>query len=166
MSCRYMRIAHFGGETGRKTHLGYNWSDEAGKARKMALSAFYAKGDRRGHLHNPVIAGHWRFFRHFHFPARSQSDEADESGQDNRTDSIWAVVAGFVKTFGVPFDYVLYELSYANLVLYDRVLPTYISKRDKKKGGKKLTCGTMDSPIRADDPRNKDLVRAIIKGYK
>jgi len=39
-----------------------------------------------------------------------------------------------VKSFGVTFDFVLYELSYANLVLYSAVLPTYNSDKEGKKG--------------------------------
>lgn len=59
----------------------------------------------------------------------------------------------------------MYEISYANMVLYGATLPTYGgSKTDKKKGGSGKT--ESDQIIRADDPKNKELVKAIINGYK
>lgn len=72
------------------------------------------------------------------------------------------MIAGFVKAFGVTFDYALHEVSYANMVLYGATLPSYgdlkNKKEDKDKNG--------DEIIRADDPKNKELVKAIIHGYK
>lgn len=55
----------------------------------------------------------------------------------------------------------LYELSYANLALYNSVLPTYRSKKDAKG-----ELGTKENPLRADDPKNNQLIRDIIKGYR
>lgn len=72
-------------------------------------------------------------------------------------------MAGFVKTFGVTFDYALNGISFANVIMYDRVLPAYIPKDRNGSGGE---TGTRDNPIRADDPKNRDMVKAIIGGYK
>ncbi|MCQ2058669.1 MAG: hypothetical protein MJY71_02425 [Bacteroidaceae bacterium] len=92
-----------------------------------------------------------RFFRAYHFPPRDKPAPSDESGE--RNDSIWAVVAGTVKAFNLSIDYVLYDMSYANVILYGATLPTYISKRDKD-GKDKET----QPVIRADDPNNRDKV--------
>ena len=45
-------------------------------------------------------------------------------------------------------------MSYANISLYSSVLPSYDDETDKK--GEKV--------IKADDPRNKDLVKSILFG--
>lgn len=71
------------------------------------------------------------------------------------------MIAGFVKAFGVSFEYALNEISYANMILYGATLPSYGDiKKDKKKDK------NGDEIIRADDPKNKELVKAIIHGYK
>lgn len=65
-------------------------------------------------------------------------------------------MAGTVKAFNLPIEYVLYELSYANLTLYGASLPSYKSPKDKKaKDGKGET-------IDAGNPKNKDKVRAFL----
>lgn len=69
------------------------------------------------------------------------------------------MIAGFVKGFGVDFEYALHGISYANMVLMGATLPSYGGKKEEKdKNGNDI--------IRADDPKNKDLVKAVIKGYK
>lgn len=85
------------------------------------------------------------FFCAYRFPKRSEHDKG--SGQDNN--SIWAIVAGVVKNYNVPFDYVLYEMSISNVHLYNAVLPTYDSETDKKKD---------KDVIDADDPTNRNKV--------
>jgi hypothetical protein len=47
----------------------------------------------------------------------------------------------------LTFNAILFELSYANLVLYSAVLPTY--EED-------------NGDIDADDPRNKHLIRSML----
>lgn len=106
------------------------------------------------HRPNPSQNAGRRFFRAYHFPDRDKSDAPDESG--NRSDSIWAVVAGTVKAFNLPIDYVLYELSYANLTLYGASLPSYKSPKDKKDKG------DQQENIDAGDPKNKEKVRAFL----
>lgn len=54
----------------------------------------------------------------------------------------------------MPIDYVLYDMSYANMVLYGAVLPSYHAK-DKGAGG----TGKKQEVIKADDPKNKEKVR-------
>lgn len=87
---------------------------------------------------------------------RDKSDEADESGL---TDSIWAVVAGVAKALGLRIDYVLYDMSYANLNLYSASLPTY---RKPDKSNNKEGMQEQDV-IKADDPTNRELVRKFIE---
>lgn len=65
-------------------------------------------------------------------------------------------MAGVSKSLGLTIDYVLHEMSYANLNLYSASLPTYRKPdKDGRRGGKEQT-------IRADDPKNRDLVRDFI----
>lgn len=60
-----------------------------------------------------------------------------------------------VKGFNFPVDFVLYDLSYANLILYGATLPRY--DRPKKKGEKK------QEVINASDPRNRQEVQNFFK---
>ena len=72
------------------------------------------------------------------------------------SDSIWAVIAGTVKAYNLPINYVLYEMSYPNIILYGAVLPSYSSKKkDKKDSGKQ-------DIIKVDDPKNREKVRKIL----
>lgn len=66
-------------------------------------------------------------------------------------------MAGTAKAFALPFDYVLYDLSYSNMLLYGASLPQYIPKNQRGKGDPKNR-GTAygDDRIKADDPRNKE----------
>lgn len=60
-------------------------------------------------------------------------------------------MAGAVKAFGLPVEYVLYEISYANLVLLGATLPTYGA------GGRR---GVGRSSVNAGDSRNNAAVAA------
>lgn len=62
-------------------------------------------------------------------------------------------MAGTVKAFGLPVEYVLHELSYVNLVLLGATLPTYSG------GGRK---GWGDA-IDAGDSRNNAAVAAAFR---
>lgn len=66
-------------------------------------------------------------------------------------------MAGTVKAFRLPIDYVLYEMSYANVIMYSACLPSYSAK----KNGKSKDGGAV---IDANDPRNRNQVRAILFG--
>lgn len=56
----------------------------------------------------------------------------------------------------MTFDYVLYDMSYANIMLYSAVIPEYKSKTRGK--------GTKDDVvINADDPRNRDIYLNFVK---
>lgn len=59
-----------------------------------------------------------------------------------------------VKSFNVTIDYVLYDMSYANVMLYSATLPDYDKRTDKN--GKPV--------IDADDPKNKEVLRKILTG--
>ena len=61
----------------------------------------------------------------------------------------------------MSFDYALYEISYTNFLLYSAAIPSYGGAKNKTKNG-----GKDNDIIKADDPNNKDLVKAIINGYK
>lgn len=65
-------------------------------------------------------------------------------------------MAGVSKAFSLPFDYVLYDMSYANVIMYSAVLPSYSSK--KKDGA-----GHNQKVIKADDPSNKEEVRKFFE---
>ena len=43
------------------------------------------------------------------------------------------MVAGICKGFNLTFDYVLYDMSYANAILYSSVLPSFDSEKEKPK---------------------------------
>ena len=58
-----------------------------------------------------------------------------------------------MKAFNLRPEYVLYDLSYANILLYSAVLPSYDTDREKSKDS---------DTIRADDPENKEKVRKIL----
>ena len=51
-------------------------------------------------------------------------------------------------------DYVLYDLSYANLILLGATLPSYNSEKSKTSGNT-----SNQEVIRADDPKNKQKVK-------
>lgn len=61
-----------------------------------------------------------------------------------------------VKGYNLTIDYVLYEMSYANMIMYGSVLPSY---NDTNKGTEKD-----NEVINADDPKNRDKVRSIMFG--
>lgn len=63
-------------------------------------------------------------------------------------------MAGTAKAYNLPFDYVLYEMSYANMALYGAVLPSYKSRTDKDSKSGRDT----QEVIKVDDPRNRDKV--------
>lgn len=63
-------------------------------------------------------------------------------------------MAGTAKAFCLPIEYVLHEMTYANLILYGASLPTYRSRKDRERDGE---------DIDASDPGNADKVRAFIK---
>lgn len=78
-------------------------------------------------------------------------------------DSIWAIVAGFAKAYALTFDDVLYNVSYANVILYGAVLPSYNSrkKEDSRKGIDKD--GKPHKVVKADDPRNAEKIRKYLE---
>lgn len=67
------------------------------------------------------------------------------------------MVTGVAKSLGLHIDYVLYDMSYANLNLYSASLPTYRKPDKKETPGK-----DKKYVINADDPNNRDLIRQII----
>lgn len=73
-------------------------------------------------------------------------------------------MAGFAKAYALPFDYVLYELSFANLTMYSAVLPSYDSKKDGD--GKKGKPQKDGIEMRMDDPRNNDRIRQLFQTFR
>lgn len=65
-----------------------------------------------------------------------------------------------VKAYGLTPDYVLNNMSYANMLLYGAVLPSYDpkKKRDKGKGGSER-----QKVIKADDRANREEVRRFFE---
>lgn len=68
-------------------------------------------------------------------------------------------MAGIVKAYSLPLDYVLYDMSYVNMVMYGAVIPSYNGKH-RKGGGK----GGQER-IKADDPRNRAKVRKLLDSF-
>ncbi len=62
-----------------------------------------------------------------------------------------------VKSLNLPIDYVLYEMSYPNMLLYSASLPSYRKPKDKNDSK-----GQKHENIDAGDPKNKDKVRAFL----
>lgn len=83
----------------------------------------------------------------------SQTDKSRGSGSEGN-DSIWAVVAGMAKAYNLTFDYILYKMSFANVRLYNAVLPSFSAKKDGKKDTGIILNG--------DDPNNQDAVNNAI----
>lgn len=71
-------------------------------------------------------------------------------------------MAGTVKAFNLPIDYVLYDLSYVNLIMYGATLPSYESKSDKNKN----RSDAEQDVIKADDPRNRERVRKFFESIE
>lgn len=69
------------------------------------------------------------------------------------------MIGGFVKSFNVPIEYVLYEMSYTNLIMYNSILPSYDFDKDKDK--KKRDSG---KHYNMDDKANKHVISDIISG--
>jgi hypothetical protein len=65
------------------------------------------------------------------------------------------MIAGIVKAYNWTLDYVLYELSYVNMIMYSSVLPSYDSNKDKKSN-------TSQEVIKADDPANRDKINQFL----
>ena len=61
-----------------------------------------------------------------------------------------------MKSFGVSFETALYDMSYANVLLYTRTLPDYSVKKHAKDGA--------NEKVNADDPANKAKVEKILFG--
>lgn len=68
------------------------------------------------------------------------------------------MIAGFLKAYNLPLDYVLYEMSYVNMVMYSAVIPSYDPKRDKETGN-----AEKQDILKADDPRNTDKVMQLLE---
>ncbi|MGL5913357.1 MAG: hypothetical protein ACRCZB_04265 [Bacteroidales bacterium] len=52
----------------------------------------------------------------------------------------------------MPIDYVLHEISYANMIMYSATLPSYNSSKKSEDG----------NVIDANDPRNIDLINRMM----
>jgi hypothetical protein len=63
-------------------------------------------------------------------------------------------VAGMAKGYNLSFDYVLYEMSYSNIIMYSSVLPSYDSDSDNDKKNNEI--------IDADDPANKEKIKRLL----
>jgi hypothetical protein len=61
-----------------------------------------------------------------------------------------------VISYNLSIDYVLYEMSYANVIMYGSVLPCYRHESDKDSKDNEV--------IDADDPGNRELARNVMFG--
>lgn len=62
------------------------------------------------------------------------------------------------KGYGLSIKYVLYDMSYANMIMYSAVIPSYNGSKDKRD----VSNGKPQETIKADDPRNKARIRQIL----
>jgi hypothetical protein len=53
-----------------------------------------------------------------------------------------------VKGFNLPIDYVLYDMSYANMIMYGSVLPSYNNKKEETKNKKGININTRDGYLK------------------
>jgi len=67
-----------------------------------------------------------------------------------------------MKAFNLTPDYVLYEMSYVNVIMYGATLPVYDSKRKDRRGG---GSSSGQEVIKADDPANRARVRQLIDSF-
>lgn len=81
------------------------------------------------------------FFGVYNFPHRSKSTE------EYKNDSIWAVISGFAKSYNLDPLYVADNYSFANILLYGAVLPSYDDIKGSTTDNKQV--------INADDPNNQ-----------
>lgn len=65
------------------------------------------------------------------------------------------MVGGLSKAYNLTITYVLYEMSYINLVMFSSVLPTY----DDAKAEKRRLKGDI---IDCDNPKNRNAIRNLI----
>lgn len=70
------------------------------------------------------------------------------------------MIAGVVKGYNLPIDYVLYDMSYTNMIMFGAVIPSYNSKRKGKDKDSKE-----QEVVKADDPRNRARVRKIFEDF-
>lgn len=82
-------------------------------------------------------------------------DKPIEEDPRDRNDSIWAIISGFAKNYNYTIDYVLHEISYANIVMYGAVLPVYRSDSKKKEKEK-------EKAIDMDNPENANFLDKLI----
>ena len=59
-----------------------------------------------------------------------------------------------VKGFNLPITFVLYEISYVNVLMYGAVLPNHKSRDDKKDNEQDV--------IDANDPKNEEKIRQFL----
>lgn len=59
----------------------------------------------------------------------------------------------------MTFDYVLYDMSFANFMLYGAVIPSTDYDRDGKDDSR-------EEVIRVDDPKNRDMVMQLISNMR
>lgn len=51
-------------------------------------------------------------------------------------------------------------------MLYNDVLPVYDPEARREDRGASAPLGTRENPIKADDPKNAQMIRDIIRGYR
>jgi len=66
------------------------------------------------------------------------------------------------KAYNLSFEYILYEMSYANIIMYGAVLPSYDNEVNDK--SESNTWKGKGERINADDPANREKVNKILFG--
>ena len=67
------------------------------------------------------------------------------------------MILGVCKNIGCTPDYALYEMSYANVILYSRATPTYDDIKESRESKKKK----FDKSLDANNPDNFHLSKEI-----
>jgi hypothetical protein len=69
----------------------------------------------------------------------------DEPEQSEELNSLWATIGGVIKYFRFSYDYVLYEISYCNLMMLLCTIPQYKKQEEKDKPKAKGNVIELDS---------------------
>ena len=68
-------------------------------------------------------------------------------------------MAGTVKGYNLTMEYVLYDMSYTNLIMYGAVIPSHKREKGEKDRDEQ-------DVVNVDDPRNRERVKEIFNQFE
>lgn len=71
------------------------------------------------------------------------------------------MIGSFVKWYRCSFDYALFRLSYANIILYGAVIPSFGTKKDGD--GKDTGDGKGGETVSADNPEDWEKIKKFYR---